>query len=153
MGTEPDFEHGEPAPKPGTGPSMHDLILENIKMQRFMSEQHLANGVAPINSLATLDAAAERIKRRKEYGAEKYKTILQANNGRDSLNDLLDEMEDVLAYSRQHAEEFAQSEIVDLDVFNMMLAQKRNVFLRLLDIYLDLIEMKILQEPAVDSAI
>jgi len=135
MGTEPDFKHGEPAPIPNEGVSMHDLVKERIGLQRFMSEQHLLNEVTPIHSLEVCDAAAVEIQKRKEFGLKKYGTLLQDHNGRSPLNDLIEELGDALVYSQQACIEAVE------DPFDR--GKKIDVFNRLLEIYFELMEIKL----------
>jgi hypothetical protein len=66
----PVDRNGAPMPVPTGGPSMHDLVIE--------------------------DLAA-----RKQFGLERYGSVLQAHNGRDALQDLYEEMMDALVYLRQ----------------------------------------------------
>lgn len=47
----------------------------------------------------------EDIEARKAVGLERYGTLLQANNGRDSLQDLYEELLDAATYVRQLIEE------------------------------------------------
>lgn len=65
---------GEPTPKPNNSPSIHDLVIEDMKS-------------------------------RKEMGLNKYKTILQANNGRNALKDAYEEVLDLAMYLKQKLEE------------------------------------------------
>ncbi len=75
---------GQPTPvhQPGS-PSMHDLLIDTIKM-------------------------------RKALGLSRYGTILQAGNGRDALQDALDEAIDLCVYLRQEIAERA-SRVLNTD--------------------------------------
>lgn len=44
------------------------------------------------------DLAAEFILERKQFGLGKYGSLLQANNGRDNIQDAIDEVADCLVY-------------------------------------------------------
>ncbi len=46
---------------------------------------------------------------RKQLGLERYKVILQAYNGRDSLLDLYEELEDAVVYAKQAQVETADT--------------------------------------------
>lgn len=95
-----DYSHGEPPPIPNEGKSMHDKLIEYF-------DSHY---VDPDKTLLV-----EAIKARKELGLAKYQTVLQANNGRDWLNDLIDELGDALAYVQQgRVETLAEGSDVDL---------------------------------------
>jgi len=79
----------QPLPKPGTGPSMHDLVIGDLGKAYGAS--------AALAAAALLD--------RKRLGLERYGQLLQANNGRDALRDLLEELQDASVYCRQVIEE------------------------------------------------
>jgi len=64
----------EPDPIPNDSPSMHDLVIEDLK-------------------------------ERKQFGLEKYKTTLQAFNGRRARIDKYQELLDAIVYSKQEIEE------------------------------------------------
>jgi hypothetical protein len=99
MSDKPDFEKGQPAPKKNKGKSMHDLVRRDLAA--------INNGsIVQIESVReTMTALMER----KNYGFEKYGTILQANNGRDALQDAFEEMMDLVVYLRQYLEEISSS--------------------------------------------
>lgn len=69
MGDTADYDHGQPKPVPTSGPSMHDLVIEDIQ-------------------------------ERKDYGLNKYNSLLQAHNGRNFLKDLYEELHDATVYAR-----------------------------------------------------
>lgn len=97
MSDAPDYEHGQPPPKKNKGKSIHDLI------RRDLAKIHSG---APVQQ-AGVQAVAGLIVERKEYGLKKYGTILQANNGRDAIQDAMEEALDLAAYLRQWLEEFS----------------------------------------------
>lgn len=68
--THPVDRNGAPMPVPTGGPSMHDLVIQDLKA-------------------------------RKQFGEERYGTVLQAHNGRDALLDLYEELMDALVYLKQ----------------------------------------------------
>lgn len=51
------------------------------------------------------DLVCEDMQKRKEFGLAKYGTPLQANNGRDALQDAYEEVLDLAVYLRQAIEE------------------------------------------------
>ncbi len=76
----------QPLPVPSDGPSMHDLVCADLE----------ARWTARLSPRIVADMQA-----RKQLGLERYKTLLQADNGRDSLLDLYEELEDAVAYAKQ----------------------------------------------------
>jgi hypothetical protein len=88
MSDTPRFRPGDQViPVHNDGPSMHDLVIADLaKRQKSLP-------------------AVRLLKARKELGLDRYKTILQANNGRDALLDLTDELGDAVVYARQMVEE------------------------------------------------
>lgn len=48
------------------------------------------------------------LQRRGEQGKKKYGTVLRANNGRDALRDLYEELQDATLYARQELEQRAE---------------------------------------------
>lgn len=54
------------------------------------------------DSVPVWDQVIEDMKARNELGKKRYGTALQANNGRDALVDLNEELLDGLAYLKQH---------------------------------------------------
>lgn len=79
----------QPLPKPGTGPSMHDLAIADLTASGWPGST----------------AAAELLAARKRIGIDRYGSILQCGNGRDSLRDLVEELGDGVVYARQAIEE------------------------------------------------
>jgi len=57
------------------------------------------------NTTPIWDLIIEDIKKRNEFGKQKYGTYLQAFNGRDSTLDALEEVMDLLVYLKQYTEE------------------------------------------------
>jgi hypothetical protein len=57
------------------------------------------------NSPGIQDMVIADIVKRKQLGIETYGTVLQANNGRDALRDLYEELLDATMYIRQILEE------------------------------------------------
>lgn len=106
-------KHGlkvQPDPKANTFPSAHDLVLEQVDnyngSYRFTKSSYLdyvyQQTMKSINLIARLlevDAKSE-IKKRKQFGLDKYGTALQPFNGRDNLEDALDELIDAAVYLR-----------------------------------------------------
>jgi hypothetical protein len=87
-----DYSRGEPEPVPNNNASVHTLVTYDV----IDFERHPET---VRNHLIQL------LIERREFGFSKYKTLLQANNGRDPLNDLLEEMGDAIVYARQFIEE------------------------------------------------
>lgn len=56
------------------------------------------------------DLLIEEVNKRKQLGLSRYGTILQANNGRDALQDAIEEAIDLCVYLMQLKEERKQSE-------------------------------------------
>lgn len=75
-------------PVPNDGPSMHDLVLEDLAGR--------SNSV-----WAGPGLLMDVVEQRKALGLSRYGTILQAFNDRDALRDALDEAVDLLVYLRQ----------------------------------------------------
>ena len=75
----------QPNPIQNDNPSIHDLVMVDLNPEDRLT----------INEL----------KRRKIKGIETYRTILQANNGRDAFQDAIDELADAVVYLRQIIEE------------------------------------------------
>ncbi len=69
-----DSSSEQPMPLPNDGPSMHDLVCQDMMA-------------------------------RKALGLSRYGSLLQANNGRDALRDLYEELLDAACYIRQLIEE------------------------------------------------
>lgn len=78
----------EPAPKEGDGESCHDIAIARMR--------ELA-----VTSLSSYSYATACLESRKGLGLQKYGTVLQKGNGRDSLIDTAQELTDALAYLAQ----------------------------------------------------
>lgn len=76
----------QPAPVPGRGASMHDLVVEDLT--RWW----------PASAVESLGPDLEG---RKQIGLDRYGTVLQADNGRDALIDAYQEALDLAVYLRQ----------------------------------------------------
>lgn len=101
MADKPDYVNGQPAPLPGTGKSIHDLVRRDL-IGLHSPQSPIQNQSVRLVGSAMAD--------RKTYGLEKYGTILQANNGRDSATDAFEEALDLAVYLRQWIEEAEQQE-------------------------------------------
>lgn len=89
MGDIADYTRGEPAPVRNDNPSIHDLVVADLASSQGRAVTRLS----------------EVLGERREFGLKKYGTLLQADNGRDPLADLIDELCDAVVYARQHLEE------------------------------------------------
>lgn len=78
LGTPVDAvdRNGAPMPIPNDGPSVHDLVVQDVQ-------------------------------ERKELGLRRYGSLLQADNGRNALRDMYEELLDAACYVRQRLEEEA----------------------------------------------
>jgi hypothetical protein len=87
----------EPDPIHNDGPSMHDLVIDDIwKWMPYYTS------VSELDSFEKVtESVIEDFKERKKFGLDKYKTILQAHNGRDALIDAYQEVQDLLVYLKQ----------------------------------------------------
>jgi len=106
-------EHGlnvQPAPVHNDLPSAHDMVaLEMFPFQgvesgtsSFSVHDVYVDTLNHFEDLATAlgKKPQELMEARKEFGLRKYGTILQPGNGRDHLEDALDELADALVYLR-----------------------------------------------------
>jgi hypothetical protein len=89
----------QPLPNPGTGPSMHDLVCADIRSQWVPGRLRFPPGTPAVA------AVTNSLQERKRIGLERYGSLLQANNQRDALRDLREEIEDAVVYCRQVIEE------------------------------------------------
>jgi hypothetical protein len=92
MSNVADYSHGEPPPVANDGPSMHDLVIHDLIL--------IISRKGEINN-PTMNSFISLMTERKRFGLEKYNTVLQAFNGRNPLNDLVDELLDALVYAKQ----------------------------------------------------
>jgi len=74
-------------------PSVHDLVIRQLQ----------ASGHWKVP--AGREALARKLRERRELGLRRYGTVLQAYNGRDSLQDALDEAVDLVVYLWTYLEE------------------------------------------------
>lgn len=84
----------QPQPVPNDGESMHDLVIKDVLSRD--PRWDLSVGTAR----HIRDRVADDLAKRKAFGLEKYKSYLQAHNGRDFLVDLYDELLDGAVYAR-----------------------------------------------------
>lgn len=89
----------QPLPKAGTGPSMHDLVCDDIRT-RWAGGMIGTTPVAPV-----IEAVTASLQARKRIGFDRYGQLLQAGNGRDAVRDLREEVEDAVVYCRLLIEE------------------------------------------------
>jgi hypothetical protein len=80
-------------PVPNGRPSIHDLVIEDLE----------------IFSYGVVEPAVALMDRRKALGLDRYKSLLQAFNGRDAHRDSLEEMADLLVYTKQMMEEHREA--------------------------------------------
>lgn len=83
----------QPLPVSSNGPSMHDLVADDVRRRH-------PGGRAPEIGGVVRDLAA-----RKQLGLERYGSLLQAGNLRDAARDLYEELLDGLVYCKQWLEE------------------------------------------------
>jgi hypothetical protein len=94
MTTKPRQRPGDqPLPVPNERPSIHDLAIEDLTTGLFSDP---APGIDLMGS-------------RKDLGLERYGSLLQAFNGRDAHRDSLEEMADLIVYTRQMIEEHREA--------------------------------------------
>ncbi|AKJ71904.1 hypothetical protein TIN4_107 [Tsukamurella phage TIN4] len=102
-------KHGvsvQPAPQSTTEPSAHDLMLSRLIGPRpspTLGKLALSPLDATHRSYMELCEKLDKdpystMLARKNFGLEKYGTILQPSNGRNHLEDALDELADALVY-------------------------------------------------------
>jgi len=77
----------------GNGPAVEPQVLMYLKVKIEDALEH-----DDIDRANQLNYAADDIKARGRMGFEKYKSVLRANNGRDQLLDLLEELYDGIQY-------------------------------------------------------
>jgi hypothetical protein len=92
MADVPDYTR-QPAPiRASTVESAHDRVIADLR-------------AAYPEETETRTAAIDGLLDRKAYGLAKYQTVLHPGNGRDHLQDGLDETEDQLVYLRTAMDE------------------------------------------------
>lgn len=89
----------QPLPLAGSGPSMHDLVCDDIR-RRWASGVIGGAPCAP-----AIAAVCASLQERKKLGLQRYGQPLQAHNGREALRDLGEELADAVVYCRQVIEE------------------------------------------------
>lgn len=82
----------QPLPTVNDQPAVQDLVISDL---------HAAGYQASEETKARLALIAADVEDRKRLGIERYGTLLQAHNGRDSLRDAYDESLDLIIYLRQ----------------------------------------------------
>lgn len=99
----------QPLPRPNDGPSMHDLVCADLWRDGAAGKLE--------------DAIIVDLQARKQLGLDRYKSLLQANNGRDAGLDLYEELQDAAVYARQLVEERgdADSQRIYLAVLGLLL--------------------------------
>lgn len=85
----------EPAPIPNNRRSIHDLVIEDL--ENFFIDSYLVKDV----------------KDRKQFGLDKYGTILQSGNGRNALKDAFQESLDAIVYIKQEMLESGENDDLD----------------------------------------
>jgi hypothetical protein len=102
----------QPLPEPNNLPSAHDLVARDLRLQLLadglQKEVSVELQLIYIESMISFARLCTRLGRsprdviaaRKTFGQEKYGTPLQPFNGRDQLEDALDEKADDLVYLR-----------------------------------------------------
>lgn len=118
--TESDNEmrkrHGltvQPEPENNDNPSAHDLLIQDLDTAGFLLNPRASyDDIEIFNTYSKLSGSLKKISwvlekspediinRRKQFGLEKYGTTLQPHNGRNNLEDALDEIVDALVYIR-----------------------------------------------------
>lgn len=100
MSDQPDYENGQPAPIPNDRKSIHSMVIYDITFLKV-------NGHGVERNRRLLRT---RLADRKQYGQTKYGTILQAFNGRNCLEDAMEELIDLVVYLKQKIEEGKEQE-------------------------------------------
>lgn len=83
-------------PHQGTCENGHHWYESELKFRPGDQQLPVVNDERPVQ-----DQVVEYIERRKAVGVERYGTALQANNGRDALRDLFEELVDAVNYCAQ----------------------------------------------------
>lgn len=86
MSAKSDFSTQPPPRFANTEVSAHDLVVEDL-LSIFATSVELDNAVSSVEA-------------RKAFGLSKYGTVLHADNGRDYLLDIEEELLDLVAYLR-----------------------------------------------------
>ena len=93
-GKRKDRPEDQPMPMQGTGPWIQDLVLEDLAVYGDSAASRLL---------------ADEVERRKALGLARYGRLLQAHNGRDVLQDAMEEAVDLINYLRQALAEAAEA--------------------------------------------
>ena len=78
-------------PVANDGPSMHDLVIADIREAALTTRRR--------------EAVGRLLADRKQIGIDRYGSILQPFNGRDAQRDVREELADAAVYARQMVEE------------------------------------------------
>lgn len=113
MSDLPDYTK-QPKPEPREAPGMHDLAIADITQAWARSDSLIGSP----EEKAIVGVILE-LEERRAFGLKKYGTLLQANNGRDSVRDALDEALDLIVYVRQILEEIPEDQHGDLQFQSM----------------------------------
>jgi len=90
----------QPELKPNQHPASWDLVIQRVADKR----DQRADG-HPDRDLSDYDGLLARMRQRDEIGRQQYGTPLQPFNGRDSIEDAMDEILDLCVYlENAHAE-------------------------------------------------
>ena len=109
----------QPLPVPNDGPSMHDLVGEDLV------------AMWPPRRVAVIIGDLQA---RKRLGLERYGSLLQAHNGRSALRDLYEELLDAAVYAKQVQEETVVAQRrLDIDPVYLELLGRLTQVRRLLD--------------------
>lgn len=102
----------QPLPVPSDRPSIHDLVAAEL----------------PDYGFPQIPALQEALRLRKDLGLQRYGSLLQAHNGRDALQDLLEELLDAVVYAKQDLEEtrISSPEGADRDILRRLGIMQRN---------------------------
>lgn len=100
----------QPDPVPNDLPSAHDLVSRDIVERGYVARIDTSNMRGVYNTLLSvyislyggMNASLEEMGRRREFGLQKYGTLLQPFNDREHLEDAKDELADMLVYMRAH---------------------------------------------------
>lgn len=101
MSDVPDYTiQPQPQPIPRDTPGMHDLAIAD--MTQCWADTPSLMGTPEEKAIIGI---IEDLEKRKDFGFKKYGTLLQANNGRDPVQDALEEALDLIVYIKQITEE------------------------------------------------
>lgn len=100
----------QPAPVRNGLPSAHDLVVRDIMSRGYTAPIDRTNIRNAYHLLIAIyiglhegtGPACDEMKKRKAFGLAKYNTLLQPFNGRDHIEDAMDELGDMLVYLRSY---------------------------------------------------